>query len=54
VFNQPLLKCPAVPGMVNGLRHGLPHERRRSDRAIEPREVAHFDDRRNAAAFLTQ
>ena len=27
VLNQPLLKSPAVPGMMNGLRHGLPHQR---------------------------
>ncbi len=54
VLDEPLLKSPAVPGMMNGLRHGLPHERRRSDGAIEPRVVAHFDDRRNSAAFFTQ
>ena len=38
--------------VMHRLRHRLPHQRRRTDAAVEPRVTGHFDDDRDAAALL--
>ena len=47
-----LLKCDAVSRMVDRLGNRLSHQGRRAYAAIEPRVVAHLNDRRNSAPLL--